>query len=190
MNKENEKEPQDRRYPERRLPSLWYHHRKVINSRREFQYPIRPVPLSIATLDEHLRQSEKASLRNFLIKNSNTTTNCIPEKASWLIDGLAAVSSLKSKDTYGECIKSLIRFITPPKLAEYLLVGMVNDTYRELSTKNHTQNQRGEDHIKSVIEGFEQHMPAGMKWNEFLRNAKNKEELINIIVKFIKSNKG
>ena len=33
-------------------------------------------------------------------------------------------------------------------------------------------------------------MPAGMKWNEFLRNAKNKEELINIIVKFIKSSKG
>ena len=33
-------------------------------------------------------------------------------------------------------------------------------------------------------------MPAAMKWNEFLRNAKNKEELINIIVKFIKSNKG
>ena len=29
-------------------------------------------------------------------------------------------------------------------------------------------------------------MPAGMKWNEFLRNAKNKDELINIIVKFIK----
>ena len=33
-------------------------------------------------------------------------------------------------------------------------------------------------------------MPAAMKLNEFLRNAKNKEELINIIVKFIKSNKG
>ena len=28
-----------------------------------------------------------------------------------------------------------------------------------------------------------------MKWNKFLRNAKNKEELININVKFIKSNK-
>ena len=33
-------------------------------------------------------------------------------------------------------------------------------------------------------------MSAGMKWKEFLRNAENKEELINIIVKFIKSNKG
>ena len=33
-------------------------------------------------------------------------------------------------------------------------------------------------------------MPADMKWNKFLRNAKNKEELINTIVKFIKSSKG
>ena len=33
-------------------------------------------------------------------------------------------------------------------------------------------------------------MSAGMKWKKFLRNAENKEELINIIVKFIKSNKG
>ena len=29
-----------------------------------------------------------------------------------------------------------------------------------------------------------------MKWNKFPRNAKKKEELINIIVNFIKSNKG
>ena len=66
---------------------------------------------------------------------------------------------------------------------------MVNDTYQELSTKNNTPEQRGGDYIKRVIEGFEQHMPAGMKWSEFLRNAKNKE-VINIILKFIKSNKG
>ena len=87
------------------------------------------------------------------------------------------MQSLKSKDTYGEWIESLIRFITQPKLAEHLLVGMVNYTYRELSTKNKTRNQRGQDHIKTVIQGFEQHMPAGMKWNEFLRNANNKDEL-------------
>ena len=67
---------------------------------------------------------------------------------------------------------------------------MVNDTYRELSFKNNTRNQRGEDHIKTVVEEFEQYMPAGMKLNEFLRDAKTNEELLNTIVKFIKSNKG
>ena len=162
---------------------------KALTLDEAFQYPITSAPLSIATLGGDLRQSEKASLRNFLI-NSHATTNCIPEKASWLIDSLAAMQSMKFKDTCGEWIESLIRFITPPKLAEHLSVGMVNYTYRELSTKNKTRNQRGEDHTETVIQGFEQHMPAGMKWNEFLRNAKNKDELVNIIVKFIKCNKG
>ena len=40
---------------------------------------------------------------------------------------------------------------------------MVNDTYQEISTKNNTREQRGEDQIKRVIEGLEKHMPAGMK---------------------------
>ena len=70
------------------------------------------------------------------------------------------------------------------------LSWMLNDRYQELSTKNNSWNQRREDHIKTIIVEFEQYMPAGMKWNEFLRNAKNKEELTSTIVKFIKSNKG
>ena len=66
--------------------------------------------------------------------------------------------------------------ITQPEDVECLLVGMVNDKYQELSTKNNTWGQRGEDHKKTVTDGFEQHMPAGMKWNKFLTNAKNKED--------------
>ena len=97
---------------------------------------------------------------------------------------------LKSKDIYEEWIENPIRFIAPRKAEECLLVCMVNDAYQEQSTKNNTREKRGDDHIKTAIERFEQHMPAGMKWNEFLGNAKNKEELMNIIVKFIKSNKG
>ena len=50
---------------------------------------------------------------------------------SWLIDGLAAVQSLQSKDIYREWIENLICFITPLEVAECLLVGMVNDTYQE-----------------------------------------------------------
>ena len=39
--------------------------------------------------------------------------------------------------------------------------------------------------MKTIKERFEQHMSAGLKWNKFLTRAKNKEELINIIVKFM-----
>ena len=102
---------------------------------------------------------------------------------SWLTDGIAAVQSMKSTKTYGEWIGNLIRLITPPEDEECLLVGMVNYTYQELSTKKKKiRGQRGDCYIKTVTEGFEQHMLAAMKRNKFLRNAKNKKELINIIV--------
>ena len=73
------------------------------------------------------------------------------------------MQSLKSKNTYGKSIESLIRIITPPEVVECLLVGMVNDTYQELSTKSNARNQRVKDHIKTVTEGFEPNIPAGMK---------------------------
>ena len=60
---------------------------------------------------------------------------------------------------------------------------MVNDTYQELSTKNNTKNQRGEDNIKTVIERFEPYMAARIKRENILENAKNKEELIYTIYK-------
>ena len=103
-----------------------------------FQYPVTSVPLSIATLDRDLLQSEEASLRYFLFSNSNATTKCMTENVSWLIDSLAAVQSLKFKNKYGEWFESLTRFITQPKVAECLLVDTVNDAYQELNTKNNT----------------------------------------------------
>ena len=64
---------------------------KALTLDEAFQYPITSFPLFVTTLDGDLHQSEKASLRHFFINNSNATTNCKPQKASWLTDGIAAV---------------------------------------------------------------------------------------------------
>ena len=69
-----------------------------------------------------------------------------------------------------------LKILTPPEAAECLLVGMVNNTYQELSIKNNTKNQRGDDHIKRVIEGFEQHMPAGKRNSNFQEMLKTKKK--------------
>ena len=55
---------------------------KSLTLEEAFQYPITSVPLSVASPDGHLRQSEKASLRNFLIEESGSTCNVIPKKAA------------------------------------------------------------------------------------------------------------
>ena len=60
------------------------------------------------------------------------------EKTSQFINGLVVVQSLNFKETSGEWIESLISFITSPEVAECHLVGAVNHTYQEVSTKHRT----------------------------------------------------
>ena len=136
-----------------------------------FSYPITSLPLSVATPDGELRQSDKASLRNYLKDEANAVTKDLPKCAAWFIDGLAAVRSLKSKETYEEWLENLVRFIIPPYAACASVIGMVNDTYLNLSAKCGTRNKRGAGvSERTHVEGFKQHMPSGTKWQEFLSN--------------------
>ena len=161
---------------------------KAISLTEAFSYPITSLPLSVATPDSGLRQTDKASLRNFLQDEANATTKNVPRCAGWFVDGLAAVRSLKPKETYGEWIDSLLRFITPPNIACATVTGMVNDTYLKYSAKCGTRKNRGEDKFgRTHVQGFKQHMPSGIKWQEFLAKGENKEELIKLIADYVES---
>ena len=70
------------------------------------------VPLPIANPEGTPCQSDKSSLRNFLIVQSKNPTTNIHKNAAWFIDGMAAVRSLKSRKTYGEWI-DLLLFMEP-----------------------------------------------------------------------------
>ena len=108
---------------------------KAISLEEAFEYPITSVPLSLATPDATLRQSDKASLRNFLINDSGSFTGQLPKNEHWL-DGMAAVRSLKPRKTYAEWVKSFINFTTPAKAADARSLGIINDTYRENGIKS------------------------------------------------------
>ena len=112
---------------------------KSLSLKEAFQYPITSIPLSIANPDGHLRQSDKAAFRNYLIEEAGAMSKEVPKKSSWFIDGMAAVRTMKSKIKYEEWIESLLRFITPPDLAEAVFLAMVNDTYHKLSAKSGTR---------------------------------------------------
>ena len=152
---------------------------KSISKEEAFSHCVTSVPLSVATPEGELRQSDKASLRNFLNDEASAASKCVPQKAVWFVDGLAAIRSLKPKDTFEEWIDTLLRFITPPDIAEASVIGMINDTYSSYSTKSGTRKRRG-DGTRTHVEGAKQHMPSGMKWQEFLENSNNKEDLVNL----------
>ena len=163
---------------------------KSVSLQEAFKYPITTVPLAVATTESTLRQSDKASLRNFLITESNSVSEEPPKNCSWFIDGLAAVRSLQPKRTYREWLRNFLQFTKPPKDSEAIQVGLVNDTYKADSIKGGTRKERGESGLKVKIDGFDQHMLQGSKWQEFLNSGQNKEELIQLIVKYMETGEG
>ena len=46
---------------------------------------------------------------------------------TWLIDGMAAVQTVKPQKAYKEFFKKLIKFIESPPSSEPKLVGMINE---------------------------------------------------------------
>ena len=60
------------------------------------------VPFALATPERDFRQGSKATLRNYLIEESNSITEELPTGANWLIGRMAAVKSIPSQKTWGE----------------------------------------------------------------------------------------
>ena len=79
-------------------------------------------------------------------------------------------------------MESATKFITSPDITEATAMAMINDTYLELSSISGTRKQRGEKQsARTHVEGPKQHMPIGMKWQEFLSVGENKEQLISLL---------
>ena len=60
---------------------------------------ITSLPLSISSPDSSLYQSDKASFRNYIMKSSISVSSSFTQIANWIIDGMAAMHSLKPRLT-------------------------------------------------------------------------------------------
>ena len=78
----------------------------------------------------------------------------------------------------------------PPDAAEPVLVAMANYTYQRTSAKSGTRKQRGEECHRTSVDGLEQRMPSEIKWQEFLRNDENKEQLLELITMHVFAENG
>ncbi len=102
---------------------------KAATLEEAFTFPITSIPLSLATPEGSLRQSDKASLRNYLIKQAEAVVDCPPKRARWIIDGMALFRIVKPKDTYREWFVSVLRCASPPKEANPSRIEIVNERW-------------------------------------------------------------
>ena len=161
---------------------------KSISQEEAFNHPLTSLPLSIATCDGKLYQADKSEFRNLLIKDSLSTTTEKPMNCAWLVDGMASIRTLNPVATYKGFADSLITFLSSLTAnSSPTVVGLINDCYLEKSTKDCTRSGRGESGANVKINSINQTMLSGMRWKEFLHNSRNKEELINIIARYLQS---
>ena len=160
---------------------------KAISIEEAFRFPVKTLPLSLATPEGQLRQSDKAVLRNFLACESNALTTECPTDAVWLIDRMAAFRSLKPKSTYAEWFLHVLKSVTPSCDARPKKIALINDTYRPDSIKAGTRETRGASSRRVYLQGFNQMQLQGREWQEFFNNIKNKEDLIHLAATFFKS---
>ena len=154
------------------LRHFWIDDSKSVNIEDAFKYPITTIPLAIAT------NESKASLKS-------VSKGCRSQ-----VDGMAAIRSLKPKETYETFINNLVHFVTPSKDCEPIFVGIINDTFGEKSLKEGTRNERGHCGSRVHFKRVQQHMVDGMWWQKFLHSNANKEDLITLVSNYLQSEDG
>ena len=76
-------------------------------------YPLTSIPLALAFPDNILRRSQKAPIRNFLIEDARALCKQPNEVSDWFTDGMAAVNSIGSKDTWKEHADKFFKYCVP-----------------------------------------------------------------------------
>ena len=80
-----------------------------------------------------------------------------------------------------------IEKVTPSVETRPALVGIINDTYKQQSTKAGTRLERGDPGPRTRIQGASQHMLQGLRWKELLHNNDNKTDLIELLMQYMQS---
>eukprot|EP00794_Sanderia_malayensis_P014282 gene14282-15769_t len=125
-----------------------------------------------------------------MVEESKSVTNERPKNARWLIDGMAAIRSIKAKEIYREWLIALVNFVTPSADASPLSIELINDTYRSISAKNGTRLKRGNTPQRTYIQAIDQKMLQGNSWSSFFNHIENKMDLIRLGSKFFTSEEG
>ena len=167
---------------------------KSISLLEGLRYPITSVPLSLAHPDGHLRQSNKSNSRNRIITEAPESLLInAPQEATWIHDGMFLYRKVKPEATYREWMVKVVReAMAEPLENKARVVHIVNDQYWKISTKADTRLGRGEGEVSRRVhlKGFDQKMLKGTEWLDFFNNGDNKENLIDLLCRFVKSDEG
>ena len=152
-----------------------------LDLQKVMEYPLGPVPWSLATADGMPIKTDKAALMTKLEEESSYK---YPEKERdhvHVIDGNALFHNLTQiPDTFGELAKDIFKRLPKGKRLHFL-----TDNYHDMSIKASERLKRGESNAL-LLAGPSMKTPKKEKhkdgWKEFLRNDKNKKQFIQFLL--------
>ena len=150
---------------------------RSIDMRSIFQFPLGPLPWSLADPIGSLKKTSKSSLLHKL-EGQVDPIESLQEQHTLIIDGMAYVQQAKVTDkTFGEFAMDLLDRILHVG-SRSNRIDVVFDDYRDASIKNVERSRRSSGNLL-----FQSILPttAIKQWGLFLSSGKNK----NALVKFI-----
>ena len=151
-----------------------------------FSYPITDLPLSIANIDGTLRTGQKCLLRNHLITESNAEVETSPHNASWIVDTMSIIRTMKPEKTFKDFFRKLMNIVSPPSSFQPKRLELVNDVYKNRSIKSMARLKRGENAQRTHVNSVQQNILKGNDWTKCFKNNDNKNDLLHQISEFLK----
>ena len=118
---------------------------KAATLEEAFHHPlIFTVPLRIVETATDLRSSDKAGFCNFILKESAATKRQYLKNAKWIIDGTAAIRTIKPEARYKEFFQKVLQVVLPPKDANHVTLEVVmdNELLKKQCKRMHSKETR------------------------------------------------
>ena len=152
---------------------------QVIDFAKALEYPLGPVPLSLANPDGSRRVTSKSKLLKVILKHCNSQILRPRESqpprrvvSAVVIDMIACLRTMTQiPDTYKELTWKFLKLLPQG----YERIDIVADTFREVSLKSAERSQRGKA-SKVIIRSAKSNIPRN--FSDFLKNGEDKERLI------------
>jgi hypothetical protein len=148
-----------------------------INLEKLFEYPLGPIPWSLATADGSMIKTNKAQLMHHLESLVSCETVDLHSKLSVvnIVDGNALLQSLTNLPDNFENLAFKV-FNSLPKSR---IVHFVTDSYKAVSIKQSERSRRGQSATFNIA-GSKTKVPRDFK--AFMHNAENKKQLIKLLL--------
>lgn len=161
---------------------------RAIDFEKALEYPLCPVPLSLANPDGSRRMTSKSQLTQILLSYCDKSPEdsrlpCETSSSAYLVDLLALIRTISGCfETYRHLAAAIVDMLP----TGYARIDIVADTYRDNSLKDTERTKRGTS-SKILIQSASSKIPKD--FNEFLKNGENKTRLVEVVKDELVENK-